>query len=95
MRHADPLQQAQTITEGNVTAIRLHPQTARDLNISDGETVRVKQAHQHHVNQTELMVKLDERIPLQAAWVAGGIAETATLGDLFGEMMIEKMTSSA
>lgn len=85
VRRAKPLQEAQFVIEGDVNCVRLHPKTAADLQVSDGQQVRVKQKH----GTVALPVTLDHRIAEQAIWVAGGIPAAATLGDLFGEIELE------
>lgn len=86
VRRSIPLQETQTIMEGDSAVVRLHPETAKKLNIQDGDIVRVKQK----THEAKLPVMLDKRVAHQAAWIAGGIDATATLGDLFGEVQIEK-----
>ncbi|MBX3709002.1 MAG: NADH-quinone oxidoreductase subunit NuoG [Gammaproteobacteria bacterium] len=85
VRRAQPLQEAQAIMEGEVAVVRLHPETASKLHLQEGKKVRVKQ----QVGEAELTVMLDARIAVDAAWIAGGIAATSGLGDLFGEVDIE------
>jgi len=84
VRHAKPLQEAQTIVQGNVTCVRLHPTTAKKWQVQDGDRVKVKQASA----SSELLVTLDETIAEEAAWIAAGIPETRALGDVFGEVEI-------
>ena len=67
-------------------AVRLHPETATHLNLHEGDAVQVKQ----HASVVRLPLILDARIAPQAAWIAGGIAATQALGDLFGEVEIQK-----
>lgn len=86
VRRSKPLQETQTIMEGNVACVRLHPDTASKLRVQDGDTVQVKQAH----GVAQLPVQIDSRIALDAAWIPGGIPETSTLGDLFGEVEVTK-----
>lgn len=86
VRHSKPLQDAEVIMEGDVTAVRLHPETAKKLHVQDGDKVKVKQASA----SAELLVKLDSRIATDAAWIAAGIPATRELGDLFGQVEIEK-----
>ncbi|HMD01257.1 MAG TPA: molybdopterin-dependent oxidoreductase, partial [Ferruginibacter sp.] len=85
-RHSKPLQDVQTIMEGDVAAVRMHTETAKKLHIQDGDIVNVKQAHA----SAKLLAKLDDRIARDAAWIASGIPETSGLGDLFGDVEIEK-----
>lgn len=85
VRHAVPLQAAQTIMLGNITTVRLHPETAKKLGVGDGARVTVKQ---HAGNPLQLTAQTDARIAENAAWIAGGIATNSELGDLFGEVSI-------
>lgn len=86
VRHSQPLQTAQTVVEGDTAAIRLHPDTAKHLQVNSGDKLRVKQ----QASTIELFVTVDARIAKEAAWIAGGIEATRDLGDLFGELEIEK-----
>lgn len=86
VRRSQPLQSAQVIMEPGFECVRLHPETAAQLNVKEGETVRVKQQSV----TVELPVKVDSAIAPHAAWVAAGIAATAGLGDLMGEIEIER-----
>ncbi len=87
VRRAQPLQEAQTIMEGDVSMVRLHPETGRKLNLQDGDRVSVRQQH----GEAQLTVQLDSCISIDSAWIAGGIAATRQLGDLFGEVEIHKV----
>ena len=86
VRRSQPLQNAQVIMEGEMNAIRLHPETAKKWHLQDGDNVRVKQASA----SASLFVKVDSNIALDAAWIAAGVYATRGLGDLFGEVEIEK-----
>ena len=83
-RRATPLQMAQAAIEGDVNGVRIHPETAKKLNLQAGQSVRIKQASM----VATLPWVADERIAKEAVWIAGGIAATAMLGDLFGEVEI-------
>jgi len=85
VRRAQPLQETQAIMEGETAAVRLHPDTAKKLNLQEGNQVKVKQDS----GQAQLIVKLDERIAKESAWIASGIPATKDLGDIFGEVEIE------
>lgn len=90
VRRSKPLQDVQAAVMGNdVAIVRLHPETAAALRLQEHDIVRVKQ----HKGYAELPIKLDARVAEQAAWIAAGIAETAGLGDLFGEVQLEKVES--
>lgn len=86
VRHAGPLQTTQTLMEGEVDVVRLNPHTAKALHVQTGDKVKVTQS----TAETTLPVIVDERVAEDTAWVAGGIAATDQLGDLFGEIEIEK-----
>jgi NADH-quinone oxidoreductase subunit G len=87
VRHAGPLQATQTIMEGDVNAVRIHPETASKLHLSDGDLVRIRQEG----GVAELVVSHDLRISKGAAWIAAAISKTSDLGNMFGEVMIEKV----
>jgi NADH-quinone oxidoreductase subunit G len=91
VRHAKPLQTTQTLMEGEVDVVRLHPHTAKALGIKDGDRVTAKQKDQKEQKESSasLIAKLDPRIAEGAAWIAGGIPATENLGDLFGEVSLE------
>lgn len=80
VRRAPALQAAQTVMLGEVAVARLHPDTAAHLQLIEGKTITVKQGTASAV----LPVVLDACIPTGAVWVAGGLSETASLGDLWG-----------
>ncbi len=87
VRRAQPLQEAQTILDGDTAAVRVHPSTAEQLQLQAGDRVVVTQQHTATVR---LPLCCDERIPVGAAWIAGGIPATVGLGDLFAEVQITK-----
>jgi NADH-quinone oxidoreductase subunit G len=86
VRRASPLQQAQTLMEGESDVLRLHPDTAKQFDLQEGERVKVTQ----HNGSLELAVKWDARVAKDTAWVAGGVAATSGLGDLLGEIALQK-----
>ena len=85
-RRAPALQKAQPILEGEFASVHMHPKTATDLQIKTGDQVTVKQQGW----QTRLSATLDSRLPERGVIIAGGIAETSELGDLFGTVEIQK-----
>lgn len=87
VRRSAPLQATQIKMEGDVSVVRLHPETAARLSIRQDERVRVKQA----VGEAVMSVLHDTRVPVDAAWIAGGIEATAGLGELFGPVEIHKV----
>ncbi len=89
VRRSEPLHFAQTAMNGEVATARLHSKTARLLGIEDGDFVKVTQATSH----VTLIAVIDERVPQQAVWVAGGIAQTVGLHDLFGLVQLQKVSA--
>ena len=86
VRHATPLQEAQAHMEGDVAVIKLHPDVATAHQLQTGDQVTVRQ----QATQVVLPVVVDARVARGAAWIAGGIAATQCLGDLFGQIEIKK-----
>lgn len=86
VRRSQPLQEAQAIIEGEVNQVRMHPETAAALGLVDDDQVKVKQ----HTFESHLPLKTDSRIAQQTVWLAGGVSATSELGDLFGEIQIQK-----
>jgi NADH-quinone oxidoreductase subunit G len=84
VRRAEPLQKIQAAVEGDIATVRMHPETIASLGLQHGRNVKVKQGQA----QVELRLSEDHRIAKGAAWIAGGIKETATLGDLYGSVDI-------
>ena len=89
VRRSEPLHLAQTAMNGEVATARLHSKTARLLGIDDGDFVKVTQASSH----VTLIAVIDERVPQQAVWVAGAIAQTVGLHDLFGLVQLQKVSA--
>lgn len=86
VRRAKSLQSTQTIIEGNLAAVRIHPKTALRLDVNEMEWVTVKQQDAC----VRLLVVLDERLPESAVFIAGGVVETSGLSELFGVVEIIK-----
>jgi len=85
VRRAPSLQRTQTIIEEEVTALRIHPETAERFNVHHCKEVIVKQSEQ----QVTLPIVMDHRVPIDAAYIAGGIMQAAKLSELFGSIEIE------
>lgn len=85
-RRAKALQATQAIIEGNVAAVRMHPKTAAQLNVKETEPVIVKQLD----GRVRLPVMFDERVPVNAVYIFGGIPATSSLSQLFGPIEINK-----
>lgn len=90
LRRAKPLQETQAIMEGNVDEVRIHPDTAFEFGLKQGDKAIVKQAHTQEV---ALNIAIDERVSKAAAFIAGGINATRELGDLIGEVELSKFES--
>lgn len=84
VRHAQPLQSAQLARDGDVAIARIHPETAARLKLRIDDLVTIKQ----NDCLAKLPIVLDKRIAQDAIWIAGGIAATDALGDLFGAVEI-------
>lgn len=84
VRHAAPLQKSQILMEGDLATVRLHPETAKRLQLQENSMVLVKQTQ----GEAQLPVRLDERIPLEVAAIASGLHATASLSELFGAIKI-------
>jgi len=83
VRRAKSLQAAQPILEGETAVVRVHP----SIGLRAGEIVTVTQQHGGSVR---LPVVIDERLPPRGVFIAGGVAETSELSELFGLVEIEK-----
>jgi NADH-quinone oxidoreductase subunit G len=83
VRRAKALQQTRDAGSGT---IRLHPKEAKRLGLSAEETALVKQ----NGYQANLVLGIDEAVPEGCAWISTGLAETAALGQPFGEVTVEK-----
>ena len=86
VRRSGPLQATQPIIEGELISIRLHPETAKKHQLKEAEWVFVKQA-QH---KARLPVLIDERIPVDAASIPGGMEATIGFPELFGMIELSK-----
>lgn len=84
VRHAEPLQDTQTIVLGQTACVRLHPETAKQIGVAGKTEVSVRQ----DTETLNLPLVLDARIAKDAAHVYGGIKETSALGDLFGAIEV-------
>ncbi|MCU7914557.1 MAG: NADH-quinone oxidoreductase subunit NuoG [Candidatus Thiodiazotropha sp. (ex Gloverina cf. vestifex)] len=83
VRRASALQQTQ---DAGSAVIRLHPAEAQRLGLASEELALVKQ----NGYQVNLPLELDESIPEGCAWISTGLVATATLGQPFGEVTVEK-----
>jgi len=86
VRRSDALQETQAIIEGELAAVRINSQAALDLKITSDEIVTVRQSGY----SLKLPVKIDERVPMNAVFIPGGITATTSLSELFGPVEIIK-----
>lgn len=71
--------------------VRVHPQTLASLKAHEGETVQVT----GEGGQAVLPIFADPCILEGCAWLPGGLAETQSLGPLFGEVRLERLGKEA
>lgn len=90
VRRAKALQKTQIIIEGELARVRIHPDTAKKLNLNESDRIEVKQGDQ----RIRLSVLLDNRVPSNAVFLWGGIVETENLPELFGAIEIAKEHTS-
>jgi NADH-quinone oxidoreductase subunit G len=87
---ADPLvrraQALQRTRDAGTSAIWLHPAEAQRLGLTANTQALVKQ----NGYQASLPLQLDDGLPEGCAWISTGLAETAVLGQPFGEVTLEK-----
>lgn len=84
VRRAEALQATQAIIENEVAAVRMHPQMAEILSVTEGDEVFIKQ----NDASIQLPVVFDSRVPLHAVLIAGGIPSTCDLSELFGSVEV-------
>ncbi len=82
-RRAPSLQQT---SDARLPTARINPQTAQALLIEDGLAVKVSQGDAGVV----LIAKFDENVPLNCVRVAAAHTSTAALGEMFGEITVER-----
>lgn len=88
VRRATPLQQTQAIMEGDVSVLRVHPETAKQYGLQNNDVVHVSQKSSAAV---QLPLIFDMRVAQEALWIAGGIPATSDLGDLMGAVEIRRV----
>lgn len=86
VRRANALQMTQAVIEGNVMAVHIHSRTAQKLQVTETEAVTIRQ----HQQSLRLPVVVDDRVPVQAAWIPAGVLGTNGLSELFGVVEISK-----
>lgn len=84
VRRAKALQAAQPSLEGQITTIRMNQVLAERLGLYEGMMALAKQPH----GEVILPVSIDARLPDQTVLIAGGIPETASLGELIGAVEV-------
>ncbi|EKD74324.1 MAG: hypothetical protein ACD_45C00004G0014 [uncultured bacterium] len=87
LRRAKALQATQPIIEGDLVSVRIHSQMAEQLQLKNTDVVMITQGDA----RIRLSVSLDDRVPLHAAYIAGGILATSQLSELFGSIEIHKL----
>ena len=80
------MQATQAIIEGNLSAIRLHPDMAFKLALSEGSYVTVQQKNQ----RVKLLLMFDKRVPMNGAYIPGAMLAASGLSELFGPIEILK-----
>ncbi|MBK8525392.1 MAG: NADH-quinone oxidoreductase subunit G [Betaproteobacteria bacterium] len=65
---------------------RLNAETAAQLGIAEGAQVRVRQGQ----GEALMVAKIDETVPAACVRVAAAHAATAALGDMFGQITVER-----
>ncbi len=83
-RRAEALQATQSIIEGDLAAVRVHSKTVEELGLRSLDVAKVQQ----NGCEIRLPVIIDDRVPLRAAYIAGGIKATQDLGELLGPVEI-------
>jgi NADH-quinone oxidoreductase subunit G len=86
VRRAKALQAAQPVLEGVVASVRIHPTLAEKLQLQEGEMVTVKQKQ----GQIRMPVRFDDKTSDRGVYIAGGIAETSGLSELYGVIELQK-----
>jgi NADH-quinone oxidoreductase subunit G len=77
----------QATTDGKTPAVTVHPQLLERLGLHVGDEVRVKQG----AAQALLKVNTDARLPTNVVRVPAGHVATASLGAMFGELVLERV----
>ncbi|NLJ61963.1 MAG: NADH-quinone oxidoreductase subunit G, partial [Alcaligenaceae bacterium] len=84
VRRSEPLQQ--TPASALPTA-RIHAQTLEQLQLVDGDQVRVRSAQ----GEITLVAQLDNTVAVNSVRIAAAFAETAALGSAFGQLTVERV----
>ena len=86
VRRSHALQETQAIIEGELAAARINSQMAFALEVVPDQLITVKQSN----GSLQLPIKIDERVPINAVSIPGGITATTSLSELFGAVEIIK-----
>jgi NADH-quinone oxidoreductase subunit G len=87
VRRSEPLQATQKIIDGDIATARLNPETAKEFHLHEADMIIVKQGE----SKIGLTVAFDDRVPVSAIYIPGGIPETSGLSELFGAVEVIKM----
>ena len=60
------------------------------IGVRAGDTVRLKQATGENQGEVQLSVACDDKLPANCVRVASACKETAALGAMFGDIVVEK-----
>lgn len=85
VRRSPPLQKTRHVTKAVLAA--LHPEQLSKLGLQAGDSILVKQGEGSAV----LQAQADSRVPLGCIRIPGALPATAGLGDLLGEITLEKL----
>ncbi|MDN5870337.1 MAG: NADH-quinone oxidoreductase subunit NuoG [Nitrococcus sp.] len=84
VRRASALQQT---AQADEAAAYLAPETARRLEIEPGDRVRVQQRG----HSARLPARIDPGLPADTVWITAGLAASAGLGPMIGEVTVERL----
>ena len=84
VRRASSLQQTR---DAQVPAVHMNRALFEKLGLRDGDNVRVRQGG----GEAVLGSVIDERLPANCVRLATACPETARLGDMFGEVRLERV----
>jgi NADH-quinone oxidoreductase subunit G len=88
VRRSPPLQKARYVAK---PVAGMNPATLEGLGLQDGDEVIVRQGE----GSALLRARRDDAVPPGGVRIAGATPLTADLGDLFGEITVERVESSA
>lgn len=84
VRRSEPLQQT---PDSILPTARMNQDTLNQLQLVDGDQVRVKSAQ----GEIHLFAQLDNTVAANGVRIAAAFAETAALGSAFGQLTVERM----